>query len=122
MKAAAKLLAELAAQNITPVSTNEKLALRGAPDRITSEIVVRVREHKADLLAHLQAEQVRVEALAVQHWSGGWQNSTRPSRSGERRLRLRQHIHTQCRAFMLLRRSSLNSTASARSQRRDAEF
>ena len=59
MKAAAKLLAELAAQNITPVSTNEKLALRGAPDRITSEIVVRVREHKADLLAHLIQKMVR---------------------------------------------------------------
>jgi TubC N-terminal docking domain len=65
MKAAAKILAELAARNITPVSTNGKLALRGAPDRITPEIVGRVREHKADLLAHLQTEQARVEALAT---------------------------------------------------------
>jgi hypothetical protein len=56
------LLAELRNRGVEPVVREGPLKLRGPAGRITHELVLRVRQHKAVLLAHLQFEEQRATA------------------------------------------------------------
>jgi hypothetical protein len=47
------LLAELQNRGVEPVVRDGRLKLRGPADRITSELVERARQHRAELLAHV---------------------------------------------------------------------
>ena len=70
MSAALQLLAALRERKIEPICHDGRLKLRGPAAQITSELVEKVRRHKADLLAHLRAEQERKmpdQALALLH-------------------------------------------------------
>jgi tubulysin polyketide synthase-like protein len=76
-----EILAELGARNVRPVLVGDKLKLRGSADGITPELIERVRQHKADLLALLIAgrEETEIDRLAN---ADGWRSN--PAESLER--------------------------------------
>jgi len=53
MNAVAEILSELNAQNVRPVVEGGKLKLRGPAERVTPDLVERVRADKAELLSML---------------------------------------------------------------------
>jgi TubC N-terminal docking domain len=64
---AAEILNELSARNVRPLVIDGKLKLRGPADRVTPELVERVRAHKAELLAVLAAPPAADAKAAITH-------------------------------------------------------
>ena len=83
MSAAAEILVELDARNVRPVLVGDKLKLRGPADRITPELVERVRVCKTELLGLLAAEREQAEIERIARLDAERREADRHAKRGD---------------------------------------
>ena len=77
-----EILAELGARNVRPLLVGDKLKLRGPADRITPELVERVRACKTELLGLLAADRQRPGIARIDLLNAERREADRQARRG----------------------------------------